>query len=434
MIYSILLTGLLASPAAAARPAKLRDAVVRIEISLHGVPVSHGTGFYVSEDGLLVTNDHVMRNAFEAGYTTRFQTLDGASTTAYEVADCGDERGLDLCLLKVKAKPKLWFGRAASPIEPGDKLFAIGHPRDFDFSVSDGVLSASRTNARGVRELQVSAPISPGNSGGPVFDEAGRLLGMATWIRVDQGSQNLNFAIAASEIWAYVDAHRKLSTLKDIHDRRRARLTALADSFEKPLWDPAYDAVEKGRPLGDDFTPVRVGPYEFSLPKEMAAECRRGGSEAEPTLACPHPADYGFVTFKVMRSAAGAVGKLHGQLATATPLEIVAYLQKTGRWAEYEKKLAPEQLKHLFLMPKPYKCKFRPESRSPLLSGADDCSATFYNDEQPNAASVNHVVQQRADGAVVIIKAWTSEAWLAGYTIHAAAIAKISGRFAAKPR
>jgi hypothetical protein len=76
---------------------------------------------------------------------------------------------------------------------PGDRVVAIGHPFGLDHTVSDGLLSAVRKLSEGLSLLQISAPISPGSSGGPLFNERGEVIGVATLASV--AGQNLNFCV-----------------------------------------------------------------------------------------------------------------------------------------------------------------------------------------------------------------------------------------------
>src|SRR5215472_5393712 len=86
-----------------------------------------------------------------------------------------------------------------SSVQTGEKIFVIGHPEGLNFSVSNGIVS--RTPGNDV--LQVSAPISPGNSGGPVYDEYGNLLGIVTSKvarAADPDEENLNFAVSTDAL------------------------------------------------------------------------------------------------------------------------------------------------------------------------------------------------------------------------------------------
>lgn len=76
---------------------------------------------------------------------------------------------------------------------PGDRVVAIGHPFGLDHTVSDGLLSAVRKLPEGLSLLQISAPISPGSSGGPLLNDRGEVIGVATLASV--GGQNLNFCV-----------------------------------------------------------------------------------------------------------------------------------------------------------------------------------------------------------------------------------------------
>jgi S1-C subfamily serine protease len=86
-----------------------------------------------------------------------------------------------------------------SSVQTGEKIFVIGHPEGLNFSVSNGIVSRTP----GSEMLQISAPISPGNSGGPVYDEYGNLLGIVTSKvarAVDPEEENLNFAISTDAL------------------------------------------------------------------------------------------------------------------------------------------------------------------------------------------------------------------------------------------
>lgn len=90
----------------------------------------------------------------------------------------------------------------------GERVIAIGSPQGLENSVSDGILSAIR-EVDSVRYLQITAPISPGSSGGPVLNSTGQMIGVATF-QFKKG-QNLNFAVAADHIKPLLDQHFQLS-------------------------------------------------------------------------------------------------------------------------------------------------------------------------------------------------------------------------------
>ncbi len=85
-------------------------------------------------------------------------------------------------------------------VKPGDPVVAIGNPLGEEFSVSDGIVSQIR-NQEGYKVIQTTAPISPGNSGGPLFNELGEVIGVTTFSKQDTAgrAQNLNYAVAIDE-------------------------------------------------------------------------------------------------------------------------------------------------------------------------------------------------------------------------------------------
>ncbi len=88
--------------------------------------------------------------------------------------------------------------RDRASVREGENIFVIGHPQGLRFTLSTGIVSRKTDDA-----LQISAPVSPGNSGGPAFDDRGGLVGIVTSM-IDRGSnpnaENLNFAVAADEV------------------------------------------------------------------------------------------------------------------------------------------------------------------------------------------------------------------------------------------
>jgi serine protease Do len=89
--------------------------------------------------------------------------------------------------------------RGFDDIAVGEHVFALGAPRALELTLTEGIVSGLRS-AKGHNLIQTSAPLSPGSSGGGLFDDRGNLLGITTLASLP-GSQNLNFAIAASDFW-----------------------------------------------------------------------------------------------------------------------------------------------------------------------------------------------------------------------------------------
>jgi len=154
-----------------------------------------GSGFFV-RPGQVLTNLHVVEGAHRA----EIRTFEGKGKT-YAVAGLSsvDEDG-DLAILSVEmpAERTNVVETAAAVPEEGERIFVIGNPLRLEGSVADGIVSAVREVPALGRIVQITAPISHGNSGSPVFNMRGEVVGIVT-IRVMNG-QNINLALGISRL------------------------------------------------------------------------------------------------------------------------------------------------------------------------------------------------------------------------------------------
>jgi S1-C subfamily serine protease len=157
-----------------------------------GSPVKQGTGFFISSDGLVVTNFHVISGAASVAAVGN-----NGSVFIFESL-VSHPANIDLAILKFRANyvPFLKLGESAEKVE-GERVIVIGNPTGLSGTVSDGIISAFRENRS---MIQITAPISHGSSGSPVLDDSGSVIGVATLIQAE--GQNLNFAIAVEEVSA----------------------------------------------------------------------------------------------------------------------------------------------------------------------------------------------------------------------------------------
>ena len=163
-----------------------------------------GTGFVVHEDGWIVTNLHVIAGSDEVVV----HLPDRSEYPVVEIMNASAAH--DLIVLRIDAKKKLrplLLGNSEK-LRAGDPVVAIGHPLGLEDTVSNGLLSAIR-RVEGVTLLQVSAPIAPGSSGGPLFNEQGEVIGVATAILL--GGQNLNLGLPANYVKELVDKPEPIS-------------------------------------------------------------------------------------------------------------------------------------------------------------------------------------------------------------------------------
>ena len=162
-----------------------------------GEPLISGSGFYL-RPGEVVTNLHVIRGARRV----EIHTLEGKGRTCPVTGVLSvDEEG-DLALLSVEVLPERSrpLSLAAALPEQGEQVFVIGNPLRLEGSVSDGIVSAVREVPDVGRIIQITAPVSHGNSGSPLFNMRGQVIGIVT-VKVTNG-QNINLALAASRIAA----------------------------------------------------------------------------------------------------------------------------------------------------------------------------------------------------------------------------------------
>ncbi len=196
-----------AAAAAAPGPNGLADLIARVEPAIVTITTDQGqgSGFVVDAGGLIVTNYHVIDGATSA--MVKLKSGAEFPVTGYAAV----QPGKDLALLRIQPAGPLPFLAVAGEVPvKGTSVAAFGAPKGFDFSVSNGIVAAVRTGreidaalpGRGYDKdatwVQSTAPISPGNSGGPLVDDRGRVIGVNTWCRPD--GQNLNFAIACTHI------------------------------------------------------------------------------------------------------------------------------------------------------------------------------------------------------------------------------------------
>ena len=146
-----------------------------------------GTGFVISPDGLIATNLHVVGESRPVSV----QLADGRSFRVTEVHAW--DRFLDLAVLRVDANDLVPLDLADSAAEVvGDPVVVMGNPHGLRYSVVSGVVSGRR-EIDGRQMLQLAIPIEPGNSGGPVLDRGGRVLGLVTM--KSAVTENLGFAV-----------------------------------------------------------------------------------------------------------------------------------------------------------------------------------------------------------------------------------------------
>ncbi len=156
-----------------------------------GSELALGSCFVYSADGKIITNYHVIEDAYAVEITFGSKTYDVEHVLAYD-------KDIDVAVLKISAKKLKPVRICEKTHKVGEPVYAFGNSRGLTSTFSDGMITYADREVDGVVYTQHDAPISGGNSGGPLINAYGEVIGINTWTMRD--SQNLNFAINMSEL------------------------------------------------------------------------------------------------------------------------------------------------------------------------------------------------------------------------------------------
>lgn len=190
-----------------------------------------GTGFFVDGDGTIVTNYHVIEKAYEGVAVVK-------NVGKFEIKEIiGFDEKLDIAILKIDYKNEKFLERRTKQIEVGETVYALGSSEGLTNSFSSGIISALDRQFDGNHYIQVTTPISHGNSGGPLIDKNGKVIGI-TSAGIEDG-QNLNLVIPINAI-----------ELVDVY-------------YKKPLESYFELVVPKRMPLEELKAEVKSGKYRL---------------------------------------------------------------------------------------------------------------------------------------------------------------------------
>src|SRR6516162_9462956 len=216
-----------------------------------------GSGFVVAEDGTAVTNYHVIRGA------TRARARFGNATAEVDGVAAFDANH-DIAVVRLSPPPKITLQLGDSDaLKVGQKLVTIGSPLGLQNTISEGIVSGLRDGV-----IQMSDPISPGSSGGAVFDRYGKVVGIS--VSGITAGQNLNFAVPIN--WA--KPYLKSGTLRR-HADVTAENTVTNDVLDGSLMVPAQKAQTW------NFV---VNPNTMSNAEIVGAVTSSGGMDGKITL------------------------------------------------------------------------------------------------------------------------------------------------------
>ncbi|MFP6900398.1 MAG: trypsin-like peptidase domain-containing protein [Opitutales bacterium] len=183
---------------------KLGEAVVMVR-----TPTGLGSGFIIHPDGYVVTNDHVIAGERKISITQFRQTKTELTKVNFDnVRIVASSAENDLALLKIEDSlkgplPTVPLGNSDG-VKQGQRVFAVGSPLGLERSVSEGIVSLRNRLIEGRLHVQTTAEISPGNSGGPLFNYRGEVVGVNNMKVVAVGAEGLGFSIPVRTVKTFL--------------------------------------------------------------------------------------------------------------------------------------------------------------------------------------------------------------------------------------
>lgn len=179
---------------------------------------SSGSGIILTKNGYIATNHHVIKDAKHI----EVDVYMGGVKKTYLADVVRNDVTNDLSLIKIRNKnfvsADLKYGIKTHDVKVGEKVFSLGYPmidlQGDEIKLTDGLISSKTGYQNDPTTYQISAPIQPGNSGGPLFDMNGNLIGItSSGLNTAIGAQNVNYAIKASYLLNFLDIESNITSL-----------------------------------------------------------------------------------------------------------------------------------------------------------------------------------------------------------------------------
>jgi len=194
-----------------------------------------GTGFLISSDGKIVTALHVILSLKSGGIRlSHGEIFESFSVLAF------DERR-DLAIIKIPGfdLPSIELGNS-NDVSPGDQVLLIGNPKGLQGTITAGIVSAIRDLPEGFKVIQTDAAANPGNSGGPLFNLRGQVIGVLNFKL--RGAENLNFALPINYVRGMMSSAQNPMSL----DEMRAKLSGGTDVFKSGGYPTKWKSLTTG--------------------------------------------------------------------------------------------------------------------------------------------------------------------------------------------
>jgi S1-C subfamily serine protease len=177
--------------------------------SSDGDVASSGSGFFINNKGYFITNNHVVKGCKQSKITFKEESVDAEVVAT--------DQTLDLALLKAKVKPRNYLNLSDDPPEKLQKIYVAGYPfgkgLSDDLKLTQGIISSVKGYGDNSNQIQIDAAINSGNSGGPIVDEDGDLVGVAVSGLNKSKAEGIAFGIKSAAVKNFLDVNKiKYST------------------------------------------------------------------------------------------------------------------------------------------------------------------------------------------------------------------------------
>lgn len=240
---------------------------------------SAGSGFFINNSGLAVTNYHVLKNCTSAV----IQTNDGKKYEVKEIVGCDEDR--DICIIQVDIKKSKGVKLANSDkVKVGDVIYAIGYPESFqlgslDSTFTQGIISKTSYSYEGNTYIQATVDMTHGNSGGVLVNQKGEVVGITTLMLTDGLVNYMNMAIPINKVREvkqnvhltldeYCNQHKTFYFYSD------GRALDSKDFISGEKISPISDPSKTGYAFGGWYTSTKFDvPFDFDVPVNTATAC-----------------------------------------------------------------------------------------------------------------------------------------------------------------
>ena len=221
-----------------------------------------GSGFFISQNGDVITNYHVLEGAESA----EVKTSDEKTYTISDIVAVDEKNDIIRLSVNIPSKYVLPLSLSETTPEIGERIIVYGSPLGLENTVSDGIVSAIRDIPDYGRIIQITAPISPGSSGSPVLNLRGEVIGIATFQIIE--GQNINFAIPSERIASLnlIEEGKTFTTEELFEDNKEKKDSNYEEAFSKALYFTNKGEYAKALPyleiaIKTDISSLKAGAY-----------------------------------------------------------------------------------------------------------------------------------------------------------------------------